>query len=105
MSKKPEFKTPKLGDNVTPEMLVDDFGKHNEKRKVEEKAEGFYKTAIKARLEEGETVVNGEEFICIIEDCTRTTLDTKAIEEDMGAEWCEKYRKTTEYSKMTVKRK
>ncbi len=100
---------PVLGPNTTVERLVDELGEWNEKRKAAEKQENFFKTAFKARLEEDDAIIEGDEFTGIAEGCSRATVDYKQILEDNGIELTPEiltqYTKNTSYVKVTVKRK
>lgn len=90
--------------NATPEFLVDELGKIRDQQKILEKQEGFYKEALKARLD-GRTFVDGEEYLASIATQERTSLDQQKIKEDMGDEWIKKYSKTTEFQVIRTNKK
>lgn len=99
---KEEFR---LSENTTPEFLVDELGKWREKKSEAERMEGFFKEALKARLD-GQTEVAGEEFSATITSQERTGLDTGKIEAEIGIEECRNrgWYKTTSFDVIRTKR-
>ena len=104
VEKPKKFEPPILGGNVTPEFLADELGDAREQKAYWEKAEAFYKEALKARAG-GAKSIFGDKFIVMIEEQSRTTLDSALVrnllDEDQIAE-CER---TTTFEKVTTKRR
>ena len=88
-------------DNATPGFLVDELGAVREKIKDLQKYEGYYKEALKARLEPGQATVDGEVFSALIDEVEQVRLDTTGIRKDMDEEWIDKYSKLVEF--ITIK--
>lgn len=73
--------------NATPGFIVDELGAVRKKLSKLKKLEGFYKEALRARLKKNQRVVEGEKFSATITKSARTSLNTDAVKEEMGAGW------------------
>jgi hypothetical protein len=93
-------KMPNL-DNATPGFIVDELGSVREEIKNLVKFEGYYKEALKARLEPGQATVDGETFSALIVDTEQVRLDTARIKEDMDEVWLDEHSKLIEF--ITIK--
>lgn len=93
---KSKSKMPNL-DNATPGFLVDELGAVREQIKDLQKHEGYFKEALKARLEPGQTTVDGEVFSALIEEVEQVRLDTPLIRKDMDEEWLDEHSKLVEF--------
>ncbi len=98
-------KVPNL-DNATPGMLIDELGGLRSKISVLKKQEGFYKQALMARLEDGQTLVEGDQFFDgMIEDTVQERLDTPKIREDMDEDWIRDHTKVLEFKTIRTTKK
>ena len=97
--------TPNL-DNATPGMLIDQIGDIRTTMAMLKKREGFYKQALMARLEDGQTLVEGDEFYDgMIEDTVQERLDTPKIREDMDEDWIREHTKVLEFKTIRTTKK
>jgi hypothetical protein len=96
------MKIPDLS-NATPEFLADELGKIRRVMKEAKQQEGFYKTALAARMEPG-VAVNGEVYRAGLTMQQQERLDTEAIKRDMPADWIKRYTKTIEFQVVRVER-
>lgn len=99
-----KFEPPTLGGNITPEMLADELGAAREQKSYWEKAEAFYKEAMKARAQ-GAKSIFGEKFVAMIEEQSRTTLDSALVRERLSEEDIAECERTTTFEKVTTKRR
>lgn len=97
-------KMPNLA-NATPGFLVDELGEWRKKKKEAEKMEGFYKEAIKARLEPDQIYVEGENYELDITFQDRTDIDRDKLKEDYGEKWYAEHCKTTPMAVFRTKRR
>jgi hypothetical protein len=105
MAKKATVRVPNL-DNATPGMLIDEIGVVREQMSSLKKTEGFLKQALTARLEEGQTIVEGDNtHDGLIENTVQERLDTPKIREDMDDEWIRDHTKVLEYKTIRTTRK
>lgn len=70
--------------NATPEFLLDELGQTREVKKASEGHEAFLKTALLARLEDGETAIEGELFDGTISEGGSTRLNAGLLEDFMA---------------------
>ena len=99
-----KFEPPTLGGNITPEKLADELGDAREQKAYWEKAEAFYKEALKARAG-GAKSIFGDKFIVMIEEQSRTTLDSALVRERLSEEDIAECERTTTFEKVTTKRR
>lgn len=99
-----KFTPPTLGGNVTPEFLCDELGEAREKKAYWEKAEAFFKEAMKARAKGTKSII-GDKFISMIEEQSRTTLDTTLVRGFLTEEQLAECERTTIFEKVTTKRR
>lgn len=90
--------------NATPEFLSDELGEIREVLKEGKKQEGFIKAALKARMDEGMDLVEGDYFRTTIDESVRNGLDTPKIKASMSQEWIDEHSKTTEVTTVRSKR-
>lgn len=77
--------------NATPMAIVDWLGSTRVELAKLKKLEGYYKEGLKAKLEDGEDEVEGEEFRAEIVDVCQRRLDNELVKEEMGAQWWDKH--------------
>ena len=85
--------------NATPEFLVDELGDIREQVRVLKKQEGFYKTALKARMDYDEMIL-GERYKGVKTQKERTGLDVAKIREDMDEDWIDDHTVTSDYDQI-----
>lgn len=97
-----------LGDNTTPEHIVDELGLARELKKEGERRENFYKEALKGRTDdfENEIAFEGDQFECEVIFSERTGISGPLVEEDLGQEECRErgYYKTSSVTTIKTKR-
>ena len=99
-----KFVPPTLGGNITPEMLVDELGEAKEKKAYWEKAEAFYKEAMKARADGARSII-GENFIATISEQSRTTLNSDAVRKILTDKEVAECEQTATFDQVNVKRR
>lgn len=99
-----KFEPPTLGGNITPEMLVDELGEAKEQKAYWEKAEAFYKEAMKARADGAKSII-GEKFIATVAEQSRTTLNSDKVRKLLTAEEAADCEQTTTFDVVNVKRR
>lgn len=92
-------------DNATPGSLVDDLGATRVESAKLKKREGFLKQALFARLDEGQTLVEGEKFNAMIQDVVQERLDTEKIRASETDEWLEDHTKVVEFKQIRTAKK
>lgn len=90
--------------NATPEFLTDELGDLRKQIKGLEKQKDLITEALKgrARILEQTSFV-GERYTADLVQLSRSGLDTTAIREEMGEDWCAERTKTTDYEQLNVK--
>ncbi len=91
-------------DNATPSIIVDWLGAAREQIKELQQLEGYYKEALKARVDEGEDEIIGEKFSAEILEVAQLRIDTAAVKEEFGEEWWEDHCKLIEFQQIRTKR-
>ncbi len=91
-------------DNATPSILVDWLGGVREQMKELKQLEGYYKEALTARIDEGESEVVGETFSAEIIDVEQMRIDGDTVKEEMGEEWWTDHCKLVEFKQIRTKR-
>lgn len=91
-------------DNATPEIIVDWLGSAREQIKELQQLEGYYKEALKARIDEGQFEVWGAKFSAEIIDVAQRRIDGDAVKSEMGEEWWEDHCKLIEFQQIRTKR-
>lgn len=106
VSKPLKFETPTLGDNTTPERLADELGAAREHKAYWEKMEAFYKEALKGRAKGTDAKsFMGDTFAVFISEESRTSLDSSLVRAKLSAEDLAECERTTNFEKVTVKRR
>ncbi len=98
------FPMPNL-DNATPGSLVDDLGATRAESAKLKKREGFIKQALFARLDEGQTLVEGEVFNAMIQDTVQERLDTAKIRETEDDDWLADHTNVIEFKQIRTTKK
>ena len=92
--------------NATPQFLVDELGGVRAKIKELQKEEGFLKEALKARVDETDTVVEGDLYAATIEQVFQMRFDSERTKLEMGPEWwAERQKEISFVTIKTVKRR
>ena len=91
-------------DNATPGYLADELGKAREKKKEYEQLEGFYKSALVARLGD-ETECEGDEFVAEVTESSRTALSAPLVRASMDQDWIDEHSTTSYFNVVKTKRK
>ena len=90
--------------NATPEFLTDELGRIRKDIKALEKEKDLVSEALKARGRILElNTFTGEYYTSEVVEMSRSGLDTAAIREEMGEDWCAERTKTTTYEQINVK--
>ena len=100
------WEPPKLGENATPEFLIDEAGPFHDQEKEGKKAKEFYKTAIKARLgdiQDG-TVIRGDVYKAEFKLVVRDILDQEAVKKILESHGIEVPMTTIETYNMYIKK-
>ncbi len=93
-------------DNATPGMLVDEIGDIRVAMSRLKKREGFYKQALIARLDEGQTLIEGDKlYDGMLEETVQERLDTAKIREDMDEDWLRDHTKVIEFKTLRTTKK
>ena len=101
---KAKQKMPDLS-NATPTFLADELGGVREQIKKFKKLEGYYKEAMLARLEQGQTTVEGEKYLQTIVEVEQMRFDTAGAKEKYGEDWYNDHCKQIEFIQVkTTKR-
>jgi len=69
-----------------------------EAEKVEKELKSYWKIELKT-----DGAINAGGILITVEDCTRSSIDTKTLAAEMGAEFVKKYTKITEFQKVSAK--
>jgi len=91
--------------NATPSFLVDEIGYLRECMKLIKKREGYFKEALIARLEPAQATIDGERYSALIENLSRSGLNTEKIRAEMSVEWIELHTTTTDYVQIKTTRR
>ncbi len=81
--------------NATPEFLADELGDVRSKSKDLKKLEGYFKEALKGRIDFGETAT-GDRYSVQRSKRVQRRIDTTSIKEEMGSEWYDEHCKNSE---------
>lgn len=90
--------------NATPGFLADEYGELKARLSELERLTNFYKEAIKARLEPGESA-SGEKYTVMLQVQTQVRLDTAAIRKSMDEDWIAEHSTEIEMAKLMVAKK
>lgn len=102
MAKKLEM--PKLGENVTPEHLVDEIGRIRRRVNDLEKLRKYLTEALKARWPKDTPALVGEKYTCVPEKQVQRRISKDLVEQFVPAETLPKLYKDIEINKMNVKK-
>jgi len=104
--KRPAKRASRLPDlsNATPGALVDWLGGVRAEIADLKKLEGYYKEALKARIDPNEIEVEGDVFLATISDVAQARLDNDAVKDEMGQGWWDDHCKVIEFQQIRTKK-
>ena len=87
--------------SVSIELAIQKLQSVREEIKELKKSESFFADIIKSA---GNGSYHSGDLMAVVEDASRSSIDTKALEAKLGADFMKSFKKNTDYVKLSIKK-